>query len=237
MITLYSTRGATSLPQLFPHHLPKSHYVVDNYWYNNTIKEITRVATKLAILKGEEVKRNIVWLLVSGLMVAVLLVTSCGPAVTKEKEVVTEEETPTFEVPLSLGETAQAFGVAVTVSNAMITDSYEYYDKVTGEMRPKEASSGWTFLIANIKIEVVGEARVRKAASNLYLSDSDGSIYKLGVYYGEGAFPYLSNRNLAQGDELSGKALFNVKKGSTGLKIGYLFKRSPVETAAEWEIK
>ena len=37
-------------------------------------------------------KRKIIWLPVSCLMVAALLVTSCAPAVTEEEEVVTEEE-------------------------------------------------------------------------------------------------------------------------------------------------
>ena len=167
-------------------------------------------------------------------MVAVLLVTSCGPAVTKEKEVVTEEETPTFEVPLSLGETAQAFGVAVTVSNAVITDSYEYYDKASESTVTKEANPGISFLIASVEMKNVGNTvKTMQGADVFRAVDAEGSSKTVMPYLGES--PLVSIQHLQPGTKIEGKMLFEIQKGASGAKIEY--RTMWQVRLAEWEIR
>jgi len=45
------------------------------------------------------VEKKIVWLVLSCLMVAALVLASCAPAVTEEEEVVEEEEVPAVKEP------------------------------------------------------------------------------------------------------------------------------------------
>ena len=104
-------------------------------------------------------KRGILWLMVGWLIVLALVLVSCGPAAPpgeQEEEEEEEEEAEEEEAPtLSIGETFQTPGVVVTVSELIVTDSYEYHDTFSGEVATKEARPGMFFLIFTVEIENV----------------------------------------------------------------------------------
>jgi len=100
-------------------------------------------------------KRKILWLGVSFFLVAALVLTGC-PAPPVAEEVVEEPEEVVEVVTLSIGETYQTPEVAVTISEVIVTDSYEYYDKASDSMLSKEASPGTSFLITHVAINNVG---------------------------------------------------------------------------------
>ena len=205
-------------------------------------------------------KKKIVWPGVIWLIVAASMLASCGPAVTEEEEVVEEvveeerevipvnsDEVPCLclgqtaliiaaEIPkLDLTEAVQMGELEVTVSDAILTDSYEYYAEFAATMITKEAPPGMTFLIADVKIKNVGKELERfQGAKRMHACDSGGNVCEVGVYYGEnnleaGRFP-------EPGDELSGKVLFEIPEAASDVRIFYDYFFPEVKLV-EWEIE
>ena len=191
-------------------------------------------------------KRKFIWLLVSCLMVLCLVLASCGAAVTEGEEAPEEdgvEAIPVFEVPeqpFSIGETVRSSRTAVTVLEAVVTDSYDYYNPVSKETATKEVTTGMSFVIATFEIENVGSLRRGEGRARTRLIDSERFLYLPKTYLGED-----SMRNyvyLQPGEKLQGTVLFEVPKDATGLKIRYAITAYPEverenEKWAEWEIE
>ena len=175
-------------------------------------------------------KRKIAWLGMSWLIVAALVLASCGPAVPGEQE--EEEEV----VTLSIGETYQSPEVAVTISEAIITDSYEYYDKASESMATKEANPGMSFLIFTAEIINVGSAmRMQEGKRRFEATDSEGNEYLCGEYDGEPRLP--TTARFYSDYEMRGAVLFSIPEGASGLKIEYLVVEYPYKKVVEWEIE
>ncbi len=182
-------------------------------------------------------KRKILWLGLSFLLVVALVLASCGPAVpVGEQE--EEEEEEEVEVPiLSIGETYQSPKVVITVSEAIVIDSYEYYDVISKTTALKEASPGMSFLIFSAEIENVGDAiRYYEGKMRFWASDSEGNEYTaVREYYGE---PRLPEASRFQSDsKMEGKVLILIPEGASGLTISYREKALPHKKVAEWVIK
>ncbi len=180
-------------------------------------------------------KRKIAWLGVSFLLVVALVLASCGPAVPGEQE--EEEEEEAVEVPiLSIGETYQSPKVVITVSEAIVTDSYEYYDVISKAMALKEAGPGISFLIFTAEIKNLQvTARMYEGKKRFRVSDSEGNEYLCSEYYGEARLPEASR---FQPDfEMEGKVLMLIQEGASGLKIEYLEPGYPYKKVVEWVIE
>ncbi len=182
------------------------------------------MVAKLDILKGDEMKKRILWLGLSFLLVATLVLASCGPTVPEGEEEEEEEEVAI----LSIGETYQTPEVAVTISEAMVIDSYEYIDKATGKMSTLEAEPGKSLLIFTVEIKNVGDTVLKEQGVKLIAPyDSEGSLHVSGgggyspkSYPGEDALPV--SKYISPGDKIEGKVLSPIPEGASGLKIAYL---------------
>lgn len=189
---------------------------------------------KFDILKGgRAMYRRIAWLLVSCLMVAVLLLVSCGQGVTEREQ----EEEGSSQISLRVGETARTSKITVTVSDTIITDSYEYYSQAEGKMISKEAPREISFLLATVEIENVGSAEESGGTRYITAFDNQSEHYRI-------ITPYLGQDRLKlqpilkPGEKVEGKVLFSMPKGATGLKIAYDFSSYNTNLAvAEWEIE
>lgn len=170
-------------------------------------------------------KRKIVWLVVSCLMMLFLLAASCGPKVEKAPP---EEAAPVVLPTLSIGETARTQEIEVTVLEAIVTDKYEYYSNTLQQTVSKEASPGMSFLIITAKAKNVGATTLLSGANWFYIVDPEAHEYRLLLHYGADAM--VPDRYLLPGMEMGGKALFQIPKGATSLKIKYT-------KVAEWEVK
>ena len=176
---------------------------------------------------------RIAWLLVNCLMVAALLLVSCGQGVTKEEQ---EKKTPS-RISLRVGETARTSKITVTVSDAIIADSYEYYSQAEGKAITKEAPVDISFLIVTVEIENVGTTEESGGTRYLTAFDNQSGHYRI-------ITPYLGEDRLKlqpiikSGEKVKGKVLFSMPKGATGLKIAYDFSSYNTNLAlAEWEIE
>ncbi len=175
-------------------------------------------------------KRKILWLGLSFLLVVALVLASCGPAVPGEQE--EEEEFPI----LSIGETYQSPMVIITVSEAIVTDSYEYYDLISETAALEEATPGTSFLIFTAEIKNVDTvARLYEGKRRFRASDSKGNEYLFSEYYGEARLP--EDPRFQPGSEIEGKVLILIKEGASGLKIEYLQAAYPYKKVAEWMIE
>ena len=187
-------------------------------------------------------ERKIVWLVVSLLVVAALVLASCGPAVPEEEEVapVVEEEKVEdvpFEKVFSIGETARTSQIAITVLEATFVDSYEYYSKTEEKTFTKEAKPDMTFLVLNVSIKNIGSAVTREGLFQMRAYDSEVDWYWAGPYFGEGRIG-VQDKPLEAGEEMTGKLAFEVQKGASDLTFIYNCTKYPKpELLAEWKIK
>jgi len=201
-------------------------------------------------------KRKVLWLGLSFLLVAALVLASCAEAVPGEQEE-EEEEEEEEEIPtLSIGETFQSPEVVVTVSEAIITDSYDYYDEALESMVTRKASSGKFFLIFTAEIENPagvagingedGEVAPREVEGfrRFQVVDSEGKMGTSVRYLGEN--PLVSVLGLYPGEKIEGKMAFEIREEASGLKIVYSTKivypagemvKFPTEKLVEWEIE
>ena len=186
-------------------------------------------------------KRKIVWLGVSWLIVTALVLASCGPTVPGgEQEEEEEGEEEEEEVPalttLSIGETYQTPEIRVIVSEVIVTDSYEYYDEASGSTLSKEASPGISFLIITAEVENVGsKSRKEEGWDRFSVSDSKGNTYYRATYFGKDRLT-SPGHDMAPGVKIGGKVLFNIQEGASGLKITYT-PQLPPRNLAEWVTK
>jgi len=189
-------------------------------------------------------KREILWLGASWLIVAALVLASCGPTVSGEQEEEEKEEEEEEEVViLSIGETYQRANITVTVSNPIITDSYEYHDRASDSMLTEEASPGTSWLIVTAEINNVGSVPwPAEGPHHFRVVDSEGAKYAYQTYLGENP---LKMYTIPVGEKMAGTMLFNIPEGAGGLKIA--FGGSPGvrqfgaqviirTTVAEWEL-
>ncbi len=182
-------------------------------------------------------KMKIAWLGLSFLIVAALVLASCGPAVPAEEE--GEEEVVAEAVTLSVGETfpGTVLEIAVTVLEARVTDSYEYHDRASDSMLSKEASPGTSFLIAFIKLDNWGGTDWRAIdpwIDRFEATDSENNTYLYQEYLGENP---LKATYILDGTAKDGWILFNIPEGASGLKIVYMSWAEPTSILAEWVIE
>ena len=175
-------------------------------------------------------KKQILWLRVSWLVVAALVLASCAPAVTGEQEE-EEEEIPT----LSIGETLQTEKVAVTISELIITESYEYYHEASDSMLSKEASPGMFFIMVTVAIKNVNDTGSRLGSKLVRIFDSEDNRYLPGSYLGEDGLSKVYVW-LLPGEEIKGKVLYDIPEEASGLKITYQDATLEIKLA-EWEIE
>jgi len=193
-------------------------------------------------------KKRTVWLVASCFAGLSLVLTSCGPAATEEevKQPAAEEEEEeaieevaeitSFEGTFSVGETAQSNRLAVTVLEATVADSYEYYDKNEGKTLTKEAKPEMTFLILTVEIKNVGKGERREGLFQTRASDSENDRYRVGSYYGEDRI--VQDITISSGKSVDGKILFNIQKGTSDIAFIYNFNKHPdPELLAEWKIQ
>ena len=194
-------------------------------------------------------KKKIVWLGVSWLIVAALVLTACGPGAPEGEEEEEEEEVVPGEqeeeeeegVPtLSIGETLQSPEIEVTVSEAIITDSYEYYDETSESMATREASPGTSFLIVTAEIKNTGEVvKYRIGPEQMYASDSEGNEYEAYPSSAKDAMEGVLKEHydyLLPGKITSGKVVFIIPEGASSLKVFYKQIWPPI-SLAEWVIE
>ncbi len=184
-------------------------------------------------------KRGILWLMVGWLIVLALVLVSCGPAAPpgeQEEEEEEEEEAEEEEAPtLSIGETFQTPGVVVTVSELIVTDSYEYHDTFSGEVATKEARPGMFFLIFTVEIENVDMGEDWNVGRELFrIFDFEAFEYRPFPYYADDSLP-LRYAVLQPGEKIRGTVLFNIQEGASGLKIAFSLTAFPLRKAVEWE--
>ena len=164
-------------------------------------------------------KKRIIWFVVSVLIVAALVLTSCGPTASGEQEEEEEEESDTLTT-FRIGETFQSLEVVVTVSDAIRTDSYENPNRNTGDIPTEEADPGMTFLIITAETKNVGDVKRDIEGRNQFrVIDSDGNEYTNSILFGEDVL--LPRIRINPGGEATGKVLFIIPEEASGLKIVY----------------
>ena len=186
-----------------------------------------------------QMRKGTLWLGLSVLLVAALLLVSCGKreaageAATPEPEAAEAVETAEFPI-LGVGETYQTAEMEVTISEAVLTDSYEYSDKASGSTVTKEANPGVSFLIASVEMKNVGDSVQTMQGADVFRAvDAEGSSKTVLPYLGEG--PLVSIQHLQPGTKIEGKMLFEMPEGASDVKIQY--KTMWQVLLAEWEIR
>ena len=197
-----------------------------------------------------QMKKRVLWLGLSFLLVAASVLTSCGPAdegqqeqEEREEEVEEVKEVEEVEVPtLSIGETFQSQEVEVTVSDVIITDGYDFYDEVSESTVTRKPMTGFIFLIFSAEIEnvvVVGEEEVapreNEGMRRYQVFDTEGKSQIPRYYFGEN--PLSRNRLLYLGEKIEGKVIFEVREEASGLKIVYSEYGFPKKELVEWELQ
>jgi len=157
-------------------------------------------------------KKRTLWLGLSFLLVAALVLTGCPASVEEEEEEV--------GVPiLGIGETYQTPEVEVTVSEAIVTESYEYYDQASESMATREADPGMSFLIVTAETKNVSSALRREGHGRFFVWTAEGVLKASGAYLGEDVFP--GQHGLSAGAKVEGTILFEIREGARDLAISY----------------
>ena len=185
-------------------------------------------------------KKKIVWLGLSFLLVVALVLASCGGTAPVEEEEEEEEETGELVI-LSIGETYRSVEnrIAITVSEVIFVDSYEYQDYTTGNILTAEAKPDMTFFILTTALEYVGtsgiahsfEGRVR-----FRLHDAEDTRYRF-EYYLDAEEALGTIRTFSPGESMDGKVLFQIPKDATGLVLSGWTLEVPQTKLVEWPIE
>ena len=183
-------------------------------------------------------KKKIVWLGLSFLLVVALVLASCGGTAPGEQEEEEEEEEEEAElVTLSMGETYLTSKIKVTISEPTLIDSYEYHDENTGEAKIKEAKPGEDFLVVYGEVENVGdELRRDEGRDRFRVYDAEGKYYRSTAYFDEPE-ALLVARSFSPDETIVGKLIFYIPEGKSGLKIAYVTALIPVTAVAEWVVE
>ncbi len=187
-------------------------------------------------------KTKIVWLGLSFLLVAALVLASCGGGTApQEQEEEKEEEVETGElIILKIGETyrSKVNTVAITVSEVIFVDSYDYHDYKTGELRTEEAGPDMTFLILIAELEFVGQSGRNSMEGRIRfrVHDAEGTRYRFD-YYLDAEAALGAVMNFFPGDTMDGRVLFEVPKGATGLIISGWTLAVPQRKLVEWPLE
>lgn len=157
-------------------------------------------------------KKRALWLGLSFLLAAALVLTGCPAPVGEEKEV---------GIPiLGIGETYQTPGLEIIISEAIVTESYEYYDQASESMITKEVDPGMSFLIATAEVKNVSSTwRLEEGRGRFFAWDAEGQLETTTVYLGEDDFPWL--HRLPAGAKVKGTILFEIPEGARDLAISY----------------
>lgn len=179
-------------------------------------------------------RRKLLWLLMSCLIAAALVVTSCRPA-EKEKEevIIPEPEEPAHEETFSVGETVEPDSLAVpvtqklavTITEIQMTDSYEYYRVMDERWETSEAPLGKIYVIAFVKIKNVSDTDTFKAGT-LWMRGGWAEEHIPSTFY-MAESPLEPGWPLEPGEELEGYVKFIAPKDSTGYHVRYRFSEDP----------
>ena len=195
--------------------------------------------------------RKIVWLMVSCLMVAILVLASCAPAVTKDEEaaapgaeeVTEEEETvlpeeeaaappPAEEERVKVGEEASNGQAVVTVH------SVKFYDQITGDLGGsyKPSEEGDVFAIVDLTIKNISGAILKISPVYVRLLDNQDNRCPRPMVIIAGQ-PYelksLSSEELASGEEKRGMVVFTVKEGTILSTVSYTTPKPAIDIRLE----
>lgn len=192
-------------------------------------------------------EKKFIWLLVNSLMVLALVLASCAPAKTREKdeappEEEVKEEIPVYEETFSVGETVQSDmlevtvtdNLSVTITEIFLTDSYDYYRVFDEVWDTRQAPPGSTFLIAHVIIKnISGTDTYKVGTGRMRGGDVEGDVPP-SSYMGED--PLETSWPVPPGDEIAGEVQFEVPKESTGYYVKYRFSEEP-EVWAKWPVE
>lgn len=138
------------------------------------------------------------------------------------------------EINLAIGETAQTSVEEVTVSNAELGNSYEYYSDYLGN-RVKTAPPGKKFLLIKALVRNVGANRIYANSSSFSVTDLEGNAYDTEIMSGENNFPFL--QELYQNQKAEGFILFKLPAEAKNVKILYDFGDLISEVKlASWDV-
>jgi len=180
-------------------------------------------------------------------MVLSLVLASCAPAKTEEKdealpEEEVKEEIPVYEETFSVGDTVQSDilevtvtdNLSVTVTEIYLTDSYDYYRVFDERWDTRQAPPGSTFLIAHVIIKNTSGTDTYKVGSwQMRGGDVKGNV-PTSSYMGED--PLETSWPVPPGEEIEGEVQFEVPKESTGYYVKYRFSEEP-EVWAKWPVE
>ena len=186
-------------------------------------------------------KKKFVWLGLNFLLVAALVLASCGgtaPVEEEEEEVVEETEEL---VTLSIGETYRSVAnrISITVSEVIFVDSYEYHEYKTGNILTAEASPDMTFFILTAALEYVGTSGIAHSYEGrirFRLHDAEGTRYRF-EYYLDAEEALGTIRTFSPGESMDGKVLFQIPKETTGLILSGWTLEVPQTELVEWPLE
>ena len=147
----------------------------------------------------------------------------------------TPEPVSPFELELEVGETAEGYGLHVTVMSVEVAPLYIYEGSISGEDRAEQAPDGKQFLIADVEIVNVGQDEEFTGGSDFIVLDSTGLRYDPTFYSGEDSLEHYSQ--LSQAQRIQGKIIFEISDNSPEYKIVYEFGNPFIQTQlAAWNI-
>ncbi len=186
-------------------------------------------------------KRRIVWLLASCLVVAALLVTSCGGA---EEEVVTPgeevKEIPLPPMPIEVGVRVANELLAVTLTEIKICDSYDCYSPEQKKNITVAAEPGKLFLLGYFVVENTGTKIKQTGLNKIRLYDAEGSLCGPTNLQYLGEDRLLADHYLPVGETMDGWAVFSFPEEAYDLTLKYntaAVTFPPRERTVEWVIR
>ena len=182
-----------------------------------------------------KIKRIVIWLLVSCLIVMVLFTISCRPEEKEEVEIpeVEEPELPAHEETFGVGDRVESGmltvtvdrQLAVTITEMELTDGYRYWLVMDEKWSTSEAPPGSIFIVVHVKIENLSDTESYNVGT-LRMRGGDANENVPPTYY-MGESPLETNLLLPAGEEIEGNVKFVAPEGSTGYHVRFRFAEEP----------
>ena len=139
-----------------------------------------------------------------------------------------------FELELEIGDTAEGYGLRVTVISVEVASLYIYEGSISGDDRAEQAPDGKQFLIADVEIVNVGQGEEFTGRSDFIVLDSTGLRYDPTFYSGQDS---LSTTQLSPAQRIQGKIIFEISDNLPEYKIVYEFGNPFIQTQlAAWNV-
>ena len=126
-----------------------------------------------------------------------------------------------ISLSFNIGQTASWKGIEVTVLSVGKTDSYSWTG-YSGDVYYTTPKPGNTFVLISVKVKQTGSGSEYIYSGDFWLVDSIGNKYDYdsGTYSMDGG---LQSTTIYQGQQTSGKILFQVPDSLNGIKVQYNF--------------